>query len=871
MISGFLTFASFQRENRSSGWGIGQRVGLSDDEAQALQKIIPTSIDSPKELPRFPGREEVLAMDRRVAVLAAPWSAERNNDDKVLVYSSPAGEDATGRRGNVFSEAFVFRGSDKRRTSDYLGSEDLWMPFGTLEVNAVPVHDGTLAVGPLSDSRRVWEWIFDPNSPIDRAAVLRLLLSAVDYAVMKPNTPQSPKAVVIGGPSEEAALWIAAIHLSASPASLSGLTWSTFERANNLQRALDAGLQIICVPQQDYDVAKRNAQVICVPTWMEPATLDDSAQMHTINGSKCPVSEWETLFEYQCVDADSAARISDAAVESNESGHPAWHLAATALMNNTILRYLAETISQLVRTTSVPTNLSPEVQQQLLERVGVEQLASTHAITLLQQLKDNSATWNVTVQQQKQLLENSDLQELAFNEPARLVTARLASENQQQLVREILAADYRARNAIYSGNGLDPLLSEWLSVRDLAKQKFQETQGNAAEVDAMSRVLIGGWALAKLDSAQTTSANAAPADDGSANPWALGTEPAASDAGFGNSFGNESFGNESFGNQFGTGFDNSFTSGFDSNLDIEFSAGFGKGFDGEESFDSEESSLVAFGLNLVDPEDVDSATVESRIKNAMPRFSFDGQRAIEQGAWSHIFAPPAQPKHAAVETPAPAAQPMPTAPEPSGVQGQSGKQGQPSPQKSHQPLDSIIPFSEEQLVHLWRQYPPELENLLWARNDNKLWSASVPYRLRIAQLGSLFYESPKQISAHWKAVVSLLNWGLVNITNQCADAEALYLPWWLVDSFDSELIRDAARQIIEESFPNKSNEFRNENQVMIEALENEFNQIQPLPGLERLISQVLEEYRRSPFYQQRNDNQWWGSGGQNPDSSGFIG
>ena len=312
MTQGFLTFASFQNDRRS-GWSIGQQQGLSEAECTELVKVVPTVIDSPREIPKYPTRQEIAEMDRRVAVSNAPWNNRAGKASKVFIYSTPVGEDATGRRGNVFSQAYLFRSDvGGHRLTDFLGSESLLTPFGPQEVNSIPALDGQLQPGPYATPEHVWAWIFDENSAIDRAAVHRAILSAVEYA-WKRTTDRN--IVAICCPGEESFYWISALFLSASPASLSHISWSTFERARNLSKAAEAGYRVVCIPPEDYSMAEANPDVICVRTSIEPDlhSSESAGNFHLIAGIEIPVVEWELLFEYQCVDVDSASAMSRSA------------------------------------------------------------------------------------------------------------------------------------------------------------------------------------------------------------------------------------------------------------------------------------------------------------------------------------------------------------------------------------------------------------------------------------------------------------------------------------------------------------------------------------------------------------------------------
>lgn len=504
MTQGFLTFASFQNDRRS-GWSIGQQRGLSDAECTELIKVVPTVIDSPREIPKYPTRQEIAEMDRRVAVIDAPWNKKGVKGDKVFVYSTPVGEDATGRRGNVFSQVYLFRADDHgQRLTDFLGSESLLAPFGPQEVNSIPALDGQLKPGPYATPEHVWAWVFDENSVIDRAAVHRAVLSAVEYA-WKKSTDQN--IVAICCPREESFYWMSALFLSASPASLSHISWSTFERARNLSKATEVGFRVVCIPPEDYSVAEANPEVICVRTSVEPDlhASESADSFHLIAGTEIPVMEWEVLFEYQCVDVDSASAMSRSAVVSNEGKHPAWHLVCEAVMDDNMLRYLRNPIRGFVGRTVMPTNLSDEVVKKLLIEFGPSSIYARSFLDLASRLPKWNELATLGDEEIYRVVAKTDFLRRVYGYGDEFRGLTRQNSDVEAVLQKVVGEDSRLYERVSNAQGLEPDVAKWLGIEDLAFELSDRvlrtgSYRNYRAVDFVDALLISAWALGKTSS-----------------------------------------------------------------------------------------------------------------------------------------------------------------------------------------------------------------------------------------------------------------------------------------------------------------------------------------------------------------------------------
>ncbi|WP_018023270.1 hypothetical protein [Corynebacterium ulceribovis] len=250
--SGFFTYASFSKGGRG-GWQVGQSDGLSDSEIEALLKWTPTQIDTGIPLPKYPSNEQVTQFIRRTAWLDAPWG----QGDKALFYSTPAGEDASGRQGNVFSQVYVFRNGDAPhfRPSDLLASPDFAQVFGAVAVNThtVTMEQCRVQPGPLADTAAVAEWLYPETDPAAGQHRRELLMQIMDALEAK-------QQVAICGDLAEAAAWIAALNTTLAPANAVKLSWSTLERARGLDHATAKKLQLVFLPDADFAEAQSNRQ-----------------------------------------------------------------------------------------------------------------------------------------------------------------------------------------------------------------------------------------------------------------------------------------------------------------------------------------------------------------------------------------------------------------------------------------------------------------------------------------------------------------------------------------------------------------------------------------------------------------------------------
>ena len=348
MNPGFLTYASFSKDGRG-GWQVGEVDGLSQQEVDALVAWTPTRIDSGEAVPKYPSNEEIAAFTRRTAWLDAPWG----HGDKVLFYSTPAGEDSSGRSGNVFSQVYVFRAEQigRSRPSDLLNSPDFAQPFGAVAVNSAPRLAPVNAVtpGPFAAAETIANWLFDDQVGQQR----RRTLVAINDAL------HENRQVVLCTEPADAAVWIAAVCATLSPLNAAHFRWSTLERARNLDQAATKGIDLACVPTGDYTEAMQH------PGWVVVSSGLVSGQSIT----DVPVTSiWAQLTELVLADRSHfiAAAQAPAPLDSND------HEVGTALAN-----YVAQHPELLDQTSAQMRAFVNQTQAQLLESGNPWVMSST--------------------------------------------------------------------------------------------------------------------------------------------------------------------------------------------------------------------------------------------------------------------------------------------------------------------------------------------------------------------------------------------------------------------------------------------------------------------------------------------------------------
>lgn len=502
-----LTYASFSGRDGAGGWKVGQRgSGLSDDEVAALVEQIPTRLDAVEAIPRYPSAEEIRVMQRRMKWSRAPWPGE----DRVFWFSSPAGEDSTGRAGNVFTQVHVFRGGlagapgGVRLPSDLLFSGALKFPFGAREVDATVVSGDAPPPGPLADPEVLWPWIF-ADEEVDRRAVLGAILDGLAAGLQ----------VAVACPKDHAAMWIAAVCMSMSPAAAADLGWSTFDRAKTLDLARSRGIALACIPVGDAGeaAAARAGDVLVVRTDSAPATGVYGGAPTVVDGVAVPVSEWSELRNYLFLTAseaiDFSRRVSSGETVVADGGDPAWQMAAAVAADpDSRAAARAPLRGLLAKTGGRPGNVG-----ELFDAVVVDDLLGFRmdglrddpvgALPALDAVVASGRDADdAFVEQVLDALERGGVDELVVG-GAWLLRDRLPepSRAMQKLLCQVTATSSALHEAISSGRGLPVDVARWLGVPVLCAELLAGARDAAPEefrAPVWEGDLIGAWILGAL-------------------------------------------------------------------------------------------------------------------------------------------------------------------------------------------------------------------------------------------------------------------------------------------------------------------------------------------------------------------------------------
>lgn len=251
-------YASFKQEpGQPGGWRVRDVRGKADGASvDTLVSWVPTQLNDGSVVPAYPSREQREQLTRRYAWLPAPWNAQ----ERVFFASTSAGQDSTGRPGNVFTYVFVpgdalIGGACAR---DYVRSPSVPAPFGAIETQRIQIPTDIAEKGPLAEDH-VLDLFLDgwsadtEHSPLPMAysRILnapadgrrRTLLGHLARILSSGTTP-----VILVAPLEEADMWVAAVDRALPQDTL---TFSTFERFNTIASAIDNGSLLSIVPTMD--------------------------------------------------------------------------------------------------------------------------------------------------------------------------------------------------------------------------------------------------------------------------------------------------------------------------------------------------------------------------------------------------------------------------------------------------------------------------------------------------------------------------------------------------------------------------------------------------------------------------------------------
>ena len=215
------------------GWGVKTASpGLSRQTLKMLEREFKTTLDEVEPTPAFAPAGVLERRPRRMVY--------RLVDDQVcLWHAAAAGNDATGRPGNVFNHAAVLPGPGGLvRPIEMWRSPDLLAPFGptpVAEARLSPVLRPGTAV-----TRETVTSFIDSN---DRIYALEWLLAAVDHAFR-----QGLSLLLTVPTPDEGALWMGAISYATSAPHSRQLGFVTYERRTGLDRTDGTQFGVVFLP-----------------------------------------------------------------------------------------------------------------------------------------------------------------------------------------------------------------------------------------------------------------------------------------------------------------------------------------------------------------------------------------------------------------------------------------------------------------------------------------------------------------------------------------------------------------------------------------------------------------------------------------------
>jgi len=225
-----LTYTSTDPGNGvgTGGWQVRQVSLMSATEREGILARVPTRLPVPAPLPAYPAEQELAAAPRRLAYVP------HDDGSALLVHTVPAGVDATGRPGNVFSHALLDRtSSEALRDAEPVRPIEFWRspiwltPYGPAAVRDARFDDREPVVpGTVVTRDTVVDFLFE-DAPGRRDAAFRLL-DAVQAALAG-----GPRAVVAAAGVDEAAMWIGLVSFLAAPQMSARLSFSTYEWAGD--------------------------------------------------------------------------------------------------------------------------------------------------------------------------------------------------------------------------------------------------------------------------------------------------------------------------------------------------------------------------------------------------------------------------------------------------------------------------------------------------------------------------------------------------------------------------------------------------------------------------------------------------------------
>lgn len=315
---GQLAYTSFDAAGSVGGWQVKETSGeLTPEETQLLLAGVRTVFRPVEPPPAYPTAEQLEQVPRRLAYRRTEQSGA------AYWHTVPAGSDSIGRPGNVFAHALLDRTPDPRRRAIEWWRSPQWLhPYGAAAVARATLTDVDPTPGGVVTKDSVVAFALDTSTW--RLATLFGLLDAV-AAALDGGAP-----VVLGVESaDSAAQWIGLISFLMSPGTAAKLSFSTFDRADQLSP--HGGQVLTAVPIADLGAIPSGLVAISESETMSLGELGGEPH-RTAGGHTVAVTPWSAMAQVVLLDPGSARRLLDdidgVAEQVRDDGlHPAWPMA----------------------------------------------------------------------------------------------------------------------------------------------------------------------------------------------------------------------------------------------------------------------------------------------------------------------------------------------------------------------------------------------------------------------------------------------------------------------------------------------------------------------------------------------------------------
>lgn len=316
---GQLAYTSFDAIGNVGGWQIKETSGgLTPAETQALIAGVHTVFRTVGQTPDFPTPEQLEQAPRRLAYRHLGGGAG-------YWHTFPAGSDSTGRPGNVFAHVLLDRAPEthpRSRAIQRWRSAHWLQPYGAAAVARAALPGVLPELGSAVTKDSVVAFALDTANW--RLATLFALLDAV-AAALAGGPP-----VVLGVQSPDvAAQWIGLVSFLMSPGTAAALSFSTFDRAE--QVGPHNGQVLSAVPIEDVAAVEPGMVVI---SESEPVSLGElGGDPHrTAGGHRIEVTRWSVMAQVVLLDVASARQVLDdidtfSSQVRDDGLHPAWPMA----------------------------------------------------------------------------------------------------------------------------------------------------------------------------------------------------------------------------------------------------------------------------------------------------------------------------------------------------------------------------------------------------------------------------------------------------------------------------------------------------------------------------------------------------------------